>query len=254
MNAAKVIVADRERAFCDLLCRQLKSEQNMRLVGTAGDGWELLWLIRGHNPDILVMDLSLNNALVLLPYVHRREKRMKILVVSSSVNDLPELPEPESGIYYYRKNDGRVEGLLQCMRDIAGVVPVPQDRGGEDRGTLEVRISLLLREFGVPANIKGYQYLRKAIQMAVETPESMSAVTKILYPDIAKCHGTTASCVERAMRSAIEVAWDRGNLECLHRYFGYTINPRAGRPTNSEFIATIADALGMEEKYPESTA
>ena len=170
------------------------------------------------------------------------------------IHDLPELPEPESGIYYYRKNDGRVEGLLQCMRDIAGVVPVPQDRGGEDRGTLEVRISLLLREFGVPANIKGYQYLRKAIQMAVETPESMSAVTKILYPDIAKCHGTTASCVERAMRSAIEVAWDRGNLECLHRYFGYTINPRAGRPTNSEFIATIADALGMEEKYPESTA
>lgn len=252
MDTVKIIIADREHAFCDLLRRWLVSERNMKVIGTAEDGWELLRLIHERDPDMLVMDLSLNNGLVLLPYIHQRKNSLKILAISDSGNDLPELPG--AGIYCYRKRKYQMEELLQYMRDISGHIPTPQKGELRQSGTLETRITLLLREFGIPANIKGYQYLRKAIQMAVESPESMSAVTKVLYPDIAKCHGTTASCVERAMRNAIEVAWNRGNVEVLQKYFGYTINPHAGRPTNSEFIATLADVLSLQEDQPGSTA
>ena len=254
MDTVKIVIADREHAFCDLLSRWLVSERNMKVIGTAEDGWELLRLIHERDPDMLVMDLSLSNGLVLFPYIHQRMNSLKILVTSDSGNDFPESPTPASGVYYYRKRKYQMEELLEYMRDISGQFTAPEKNELRLSSTLETRITLLLREFGIPANIKGYQYLRKAIQMAVESPESMNAVTKVLYPDIAKCHGTTASCVERAMRNAIEAAWNRGNVECLQKYFGYTISPHAGRPTNSEFIATLADVLYLQEKQPESTA
>ncbi|MDY3282406.1 sporulation transcription factor Spo0A [Dysosmobacter sp.] len=254
MNTVKVVIADQERAFRDLLKKRLAFEPDISVVGTAEDGWELLRLIHERCPDMVVMDLSLGNGLVLLPFIHQRKSTVKILVVSGNGKDFPEPPSAELGIYYYRGRKSQLEGLLRYMRDISGLLPMPRAVRGHPDGTLEARISLLLREFGIPANIKGYQYLRQAIQMVVESPENMSAVTKILYPDIAKCYKTTASCVERAMRNAIEVAWSRGNVECLQKYFGYTISPHAGRPTNSEFIATLADIICLEEKQPESTA
>ena len=101
---------------------------------------------------------------------------------------------------------------------------------------------------GVPAHIKGYSFLRQSIIMAIEDPEVISLVTKRLYPDIAKANGTTASRVERAIRHAIEVAWDRGNVEVMNEYFGYTINNMRGKPTNSEFIAMIADRMRLQQR------
>lgn len=250
----KIAIADQEQDFCNLLIRRLASERNMRVVGSAEDGWELLPLIQRCSPDILIMDLSLSNGLVLLPYIHRRKSTLQVLVLSDPVSEFPEPASPELGIYYYRKNKYQIEDLLQYLRDILGYLSAPSQSGPGRNESLETRITLLLREFGIPANIKGYQYLRKAIQMAVESPETMNAVTKVLYPDIAKCHRTTAGGVERAIRNAIEVAWNRGNVECLQKYFGYTISPNVGRPTNSEFIATLADMLCLQEKQPESTA
>ena len=113
---------------------------------------------------------------------------------------------------------------------------------------LESRVTSVLHNMGVPAHIKGYSFLRQSIIMAVEDVEVISLVTKRLYPDIARINKTTASRVERAIRHAIEVAWDRGNVDVLNEYFGYTINNMRGKPTNSEFIAMIADRLRLENK------
>ena len=116
------------------------------------------------------------------------------------------------------------------------------------RQNLETLVTAIIHEIGVPAHIKGYQYLREAILIAVEDMDVINAVTKVLYPEVAKRFGTTASRVERAIRHAIEVAWDRGDLETLQRYFGYTVNSAKGKPTNSEFIAMIADRLQLKLK------
>ena len=116
------------------------------------------------------------------------------------------------------------------------------------RQNLETLVTAIIHEIGVPAHIKGYQYLREAILIAVEDMDVINAVTKVLYPEVAKRFGTTASRVERAIRHAIEVAWDRGDLETLQRYFGYTVNSAKGKPTNSEFIAMIADRLQLQQK------
>ena len=116
------------------------------------------------------------------------------------------------------------------------------------RQNLEALVTTIIHEIGVPAHIKGYQYLREAIIMTVEDMDVINAVTKILYPEVAKKFGTTASRVERAIRHAIEVAWDRGDLETLQKYFGYTVSNTKGKPTNSEFIAMIADRLVLQRK------
>ena len=118
----------------------------------------------------------------------------------------------------------------------------------DDGADLEARVTAIIHEVGVPAHIKGYQYLREAIIIAVKDMDVINAVTKVLYPEVAKRFGTTASRVERAIRHAIEVAWDRGDLETLQKYFGYTVSNAKGKPTNSEFIAMIADRLQLERK------
>ena len=119
--------------------------------------------------------------------------------------------------------------------------------GGADTD-LEITVSEIMHQIGVPAHIKGYQYLRTAILLAIETPDLMSSVTKVLYPTVAKTYATTASRVERAIRHAIEVAWDRGDIDVLSSYFGYTIQNSRGKPTNSEFIAMIADKIRLKMK------
>lgn len=113
---------------------------------------------------------------------------------------------------------------------------------------IEITISDIMRQIGVPAHIKGYQYLRTAIKLSINDSEMLGSVTKLLYPTVAKMYNTTASRVERAIRHAIEVAWDRGDVDVLSSYFGYTIQSQRGKPTNSEFIAMIADKLKLSLK------
>ena len=133
---------------------------------------------------------------------------------------------------------------MERMRLVVGNVNEEPQREPD----LESMVTSIIHEIGVPAHIKGYQYLREAIMLAVEDMEIINAVTKILYPEVAKRFATTPSRVERAIRHAIEVAWDRGDLETLQRFFGYTVNSAKGKPTNSEFIALIADRLVLQKK------
>ena len=124
----------------------------------------------------------------------------------------------------------------------------PPDRGEKHPADLKNLVTEIIHEIGVPAHIKGYQYLREAIMITVEDMDVINAVTKVLYPEVAKRFSTTPSRVERAIRHAIEVAWDRGDLETLQKFFGYTVSNTKGKPTNSEFIAMIADRLVLEQR------
>ena len=140
----------------------------------------------------------------------------------------------------------RVTTVCERIRQLCGTGALDEDR---DRGqNLEAVVTSIIHEIGVPAHIKGYQYLREAILLAVADREVINAVTKVLYPEVAKRFGTTASRVERAIRHAIEVAWDRGDLETLQRFFGYTVSNAKGKPTNSEFIAMISDRIRLKLK------
>jgi len=144
----------------------------------------------------------------------------------------------------------KTSSVLECIRRLTDQIPADGEdiREGTRGQSLESTVTAIIHEIGVPAHIKGYQYLREAIIIAVEDMDVINAVTKILYPEVAKRFGTTASRVERAIRHAIEVAWDRGDLETLQKYFGYTVSNAKGKPTNSEFIAMIADRLQLERK------
>ena len=138
--------------------------------------------------------------------------------------------------------------VVERIRQMVTVThPLSEEPAGRGR-SLESTVTAIIHEIGVPAHIKGYQYLREAIMIAVEDMDVINAVTKVLYPEVAKRFGTTASRVERAIRHAIEVAWDRGDLETLQKYFGYTVSNAKGKPTNSEFIAMIADRLQLQRK------
>ena len=153
----------------------------------------------------------------------------------------------DSGADYYLTKPCRASTVCERIRQVtsaAGLDPELEDRSTE----LETQITAIIHDVGVPAHIKGYQYLREAILLAVEDIDVINAVTKVLYPEVAKRFGTTASRVERAIRHAIEVAWDRGDLETLQKYFGYTVSNAKGKPTNSEFIAMIADRLQLQKK------
>lgn len=241
MSIQKIVIADPERNFIELLQERIDSDENMGLIGTADDGFELLKLVRTHDPDVLIMDISLKNGLALFPYIRHRIKSLKILVISALLDDYTAFLESEYGVRFFDKASCRADDLIECMAE-----EIPRTGSLNRDKTLDAEISALLRHLGVPAHIKGYSYLRTAIKTVVINPESMRAVTKNLYPDIAKLYATTAVCVERAMRNAIEVAWSRGNVDCLQNFFGYTVNPHMGRPTNSAFIATVADMICLQ--------
>ena len=151
-----------------------------------------------------------------------------------------------AGADYYFLKPFSPETAAERIVQLSGGGSQPEQHS--EPADLELTVTEILHQIGVPAHIKGYYYLRSSIKMVVEDQSILSAITKRLYPDVAKEFGTTASRVERAIRHAIEVAWDRGNVEVLEQYFGYTINSSRGKPTNSEFVAMIADKINMSRR------
>ena len=170
-----------------------------------------------------------------------------VLVLSAFLHEGLVQEVSAHGADYLMVKPCRAVTVLERCRQLAmGTEPQAELSAAEE--SLEVRVTSIIHEIGVPAHIKGYQYLREAIRLAVEDMEVINAVTKVLYPTVAKKFSTTPSRVERAIRHAIEVAWDRGDLETLQKYFGYTVSNAKGKPTNSEFIAMIADRLQLQRK------
>lgn len=242
----RVLIADSDKEFAASLQGAFEKNPALELVGTALNGRQALELAEQLHPDLLLIDLVLPEVDGLTVVQRLQDSGIGVVVLSAfSSNDSNALCAQMNVRYVMRKPieiDVLLDRLLHSKR--AAALPA----AGDEELALEIKVTEVIHQIGVPAHIKGYQYLRDAIMMAVHDMEAVGAITKILYPSIAKKYHTTSSRVERAIRHAIEVAWDRGDLETLQSYFGYTVSGIKGKPTNSEFISMIADRLRLQMK------
>ena len=210
----------------------------------ARDGMAVLDSIEDSSPDLVMMELFMPrmDAIGVMHAVQRdkEDNCPMFVVVSGYTNSVLEREVMSAGASYFALMPMDIPETARRMLQILN------HQDASPRVPLEVKIPEILHQIGVPAHIKGYHYLRDSIRMAVEDPGIINAVTKQLYPGVARAYSTTSSRVERAIRHAIEVAWDRGDVDVLNSYFGYTIHNTRGKPTNSEFIAMISDKLRLE--------
>ena len=246
-----VLIADNSEEFCSGLSAALTASEDFQVLGTAADGEQALRLIAERKPEILVLDLMLpkRDGISMLKAIAAMEQKPITLATSGFVTDYVASTAANLGVRYLMLKPCDTTALVERLEEIRG------SRGGrrevpvrKDRSNIEALVTSIIHEIGVPAHIKGYQYLREAIIIAVNDMDVINAITKVLYPQVAKTFQTTPSRVERAIRHAIEVAWDRGDLDTLQRFFGYTVSNTKGKPTNSEFIALIADKLQLQLK------
>ena len=243
----RIVLADASEEFRRMLAELMDAEPDLTVVGETGSGEELLELISAQRPDVVVMDLLLTgmDGMEVLEKLGPNRPRMLVLSAFSGSNLAEQIVQ--SGGDYCMIKPCRPQSVIERTRRLTSAPSLEDVREEAKARNLEREVTTIIHEIGVPAHIKGYQYLREAIILAVGDMEVINAVTKVLYPAVAKKFGTTASRVERAIRHAIEVAWDRGDLETLQKYFGYTVSNAKGKPTNSEFIAMIADRISLND-------
>ena len=246
-----VLIADSSEEFCTALAAALQRADGFQVVGTAGDGEQAIRLINERKPQVLVLDLMLSkqDGISVLKAISNLDRKPVTLATSAYVTDYVSAAAASLGVRYLMLKPCDMNVLVERMEEIRGGegprYPAPRRM---DRTGIESMVTNIIHEIGVPAHIKGYQYLREAIILAVDDMDVINAITKVLYPQVAKTFQTTPSRVERAIRHAIEVAWDRGDLDTLQSFLGYTVS----NPTNSEFIALIADRLQLQLKSAEA--
>ncbi len=264
MEAIKVLVVDDNKRIVTILKEALERESDMEVVGTASDGEEALHKISTLRPDVVLLDLIMPkvDGLGVMERMKKGAPTMspEFVVVSAVSQERVTENAFRLGAAYYilkpfdtRVVVSRVRAVGQNEKNMADgeqrvINTVFENKHRRMADTLESDVTDVIHEIGVPAHIKGYQYLRDAIIMSVNDNEMLGAITKVLYPTIARNYKTTSSRVERAIRHAIEVAWSRGRMETIEELFGYTVNSGKGKPTNSEFIALIADKIRLEYK------
>ena len=256
----RILLADANPDFAALLADTLAAERDMELIGAAADGPEALNQLQSLKPDLLLLDLVLPklDGLEVLRRLPETGCKCPVIVLSGFMNSQVVADCAALGAAYFMPKPCDTAALLERVRQIGGAGSEDAALEGIDcrpaaqaqrrEADLEALVTEIIHEIGVPAHIKGYQYLREAIILAIKDMDIINAVTKVLYPEVAKRFSTTPSRVERAIRHAIEVAWDRGDIEVLQKYFGYTVSNIKGKPTNSEFIAMIADSLTLRQK------
>ncbi|GAB1531021.1 MULTISPECIES: sporulation transcription factor Spo0A [Bacillales] len=260
MSKIEVLLADDNREFVNLLEEYISSQYDMNVVGVAYNGNEVVRLLQERVPDVLILDIIMPHldGLAVLEQIQamRLSPQPKIIMLTAFGQEEITKKAVELGAAYYILKPFDMEVLAQRIRQIITTKPASSFvSSAKPQATLQIRgrnldasITSIIHEIGVPAHIKGYLYLREAITMVYNDVELLGSITKVLYPDIAKKFNTTASRVERAIRHAIEVAWSRGNLDSISSLFGYTISNTKAKPTNSEFIAMVADKLRIEAK------
>ena len=261
-----VLIADDNQEFSKTLATYLGNQDDMEVVAIAKDGLEAVEKVKELMPDVALLDVimpHLDGIGVLERINNSNIAKKPICVMLSAVGQDKITQKAISlGAEYYVIKPFDIELLIKRIKEIRNFKPNPPasfsknsnsrtyidvDSTNSDNN-LEVLVTNIIHEVGVPAHIKGYQYLREAIMMVVNDIDVINQITKSLYPEIASKFGTTSSRVERAIRHAIEVAWGRGETSVMESIFGYTISAAKGKPTNSEFIAMIADKLRLELK------
>lgn len=263
MKKLNVAVADDNEKMVEVLGRIIEEDKDLELVGKAHNGEELCNLIQEKEPDVVVLDIimpKMDGLAVMEYFSHKTEiKKTPSFIVVSAVGKEGITEDAFSlGADYYVLKPFDNKMLLNRIKHVRRIgekkireISRQQTKAQEHNitvGNLETDVTDIIHEIGVPAHIKGYQYLRDAIILSVNDMEMLNSITKILYPTIAKKYQTTSSRVERAIRHAIEVAWSRGKMDTIDALFGYTVSTGKGKPTNSEFIALIADKIRLEYK------
>ena len=253
-HVTTVFIADSAEDFCTALTAAVQRADGFQVVGTANDGEQAIAMIAERKPDVLVLDLMLSkkDGIGVLKAISGMERRPVTLATSAFVTEYVSAAAANLGVRYLMLKPCDMTALVERLEELReGESPRFPEKRRQDKTSIESMVTNIIHEIGVPAHIKGYQYLREAIIIAVNDMDVINAITKVLYPQVAKTFGTTPSRVERAIRHAIEVAWDRGDLDTLQRFFGYTVSNTKGKPTNSEFIALIADKLQLQLKSSE---
>ena len=263
----KILVADDNLEFVSTLVTYFQSQSDMEVVSTAKDGMDAFEKIVKEKPTVALIDVIMPHldGLGVLEKLNKSNIPFPICIMLSAVGqDAITAKAINLGAQYYILKPFNMDVIGQRIREIVAhpeantnpqliphvVKPVFVDisKQATKEEVLEVKVTNIIHEIGVPAHIKGYQYLRDGIMMVVDNIEVINQITKQLYPDLAKKYKTTPSRVERAIRHAIEVAWNRGQVDTVESIFGYTVNSNKGKPTNSEFIAMIADKLRLDLK------
>ena len=264
-----VLIADDNQEFSHTLSNYINAQDDMEIIGMAKDGTEAVEMIVNIQPDVVLLDVIMPHldGLGVLERVNtmNSNKRPICIMLSAVGQDKVTQKAITLGAEYYVVKPFDIEILIKRIREIKFFKPNQEsnnfitkdakqpyidisNKNGNKEENLEALVTNIIHEVGVPAHIKGYQYLREAIMMVVKDIDVINQITKSLYPKIAYKFNTTPSRVERAIRHAIEVAWGRGQQEIVEKIFGYTISASKGKPTNSEFIAMIADKLRLELK------
>lgn len=259
-NTIKVLLADDNKDFCDIIVDHLNKQEDITVVAVAMDGIDAMNKIRDFHPDVAIIDgiMPRLDGLGVLERLQKVEEsnRPVTIILSALSQDKVVQKALDLGAGYYMVKPFDMDALTQRIRQLmqeqkpllktgTSAVASAANSAAYD---LETKVTNILHEIGVPAHIRGYHYMREAIIMSVNDMDVLNYITKELYPSIAKKCNTTPSRVERAIRHAIEVAWNRGKVDAIDALFGYTVNNHKGKPTNSEFIALIADRLRLEMK------
>ena len=248
VNKVKVLIGDDSVEY-GIACASTLRGQGMYVMTRPKDGTALLETIKSDAPDVVVMDAILPHmdAIELMKKVQASGgKRPQFIVTSAYDNPFIEKQVMQGGAAYFMLKPFEISALGERITSLTQGGMTGRNAPGTEN--MEIVATDVIHQLGVPAHIKGYHYLREAILSSIEDPELLESVTKLLYPTVAKRFDTTSSRVERAIRHAIEIAWDRGNLDTLNAFFGYTVNTCKGKPTNSEFIALITDKLRLQHR------
>ena len=264
MEKLNVAIADDNEKMVEILGSMIEEDKDLTLVGKAHNGEEICNIIKERQPDVVVLDIimpKMDGLTVMENCNHDPglKKTPAFIVVSAVGQERITEDAFNLGAEYYMLKPfdnqvllNRIKNLRRSsdrrIRENVHQNIVKEDTAAYMTRNLESDVTNIIHEIGVPAHIKGYQYLRDAIILSVNDIEMLNSITKILYPTIAKKYQTTPSRVERAIRHAIEVAWSRGKMDTIDALFGYTVSTGKGKPTNSEFIALIADKIRLEYK------
>lgn len=259
MEKLNVAIVDDNEKFRTLLGEIVSKDKDLHLVATAADGEDACNMIKEKSPDVVLLDIIMPklDGLGVLERIQndKQIKKKPVFIMMSAIGSQQIIDAAfEHGASYYiiKPFDNymilnRVKSLFSMNVEVnrSKVISTYENPATTPDKSIEEIVTEMIHDMGVPAHIKGYQYLREAIIMSVDDLEMLNSITKILYPEVAKKFQTTPSRVERAIRHAIEVAWGRGKVDTLEEFFGYTVNQGKGKPTNSEFIALITDKIRM---------
>ncbi len=252
MDKIKVLLADDNQSILRLLTDYFAKKEEIELTGTVSNGAEVLDAVRSEGPDVLVLDIIMPRRDGFLTLEELAELpaplRPKVIVLTGLARDDFIMRAIRLGASYYMVKPFDMNVLYRRIIEIAGAgESVISEAPEGPQESVDEQVTNIFLTLGIPAHIKGYQYLREAVRLVTEDHEIINRITKELYPAIARRFDTSASKVERAMRHAIEVAWSRGRLDAVNRMYGYKVFSPEDRPTNGEFIALVADKLAMKK-------